>query len=56
MVVLNNNESAQMLKTDRFSEMMGNYTSGKEIISGATITDLKNLKVPAKSALIIELK
>ena len=55
MVVLNNNDSAQTLKTDRFFEMMGNYTSGKEIISEATITDLKNLKVPAKSALILEL-
>ena len=55
MVVLNNNDSAQTLTTDRFSEMMGNYTSGKEVISGATITDLKNLKVPAKSALILEL-
>ena len=56
MVVLNNNESAQTLKTDRFSEMMENYTSGKEVISGKTFTDLKSLDVPAKSAMIIELK
>ena len=56
MVVLNNNESAQTLKTDRFSEMMENYTSGKEVISGKTYTDLKSLDVPAKSAMIIELK
>ncbi len=55
MVVLNNNESAQTLKTDRFSEAMGNYTSGKEVISGKTYTDLKSLEVPAKSALILEL-
>jgi glycosidase len=55
MVVLNNNDSAQTLKTDRFSEMMGNYTSGKEVISGKTYTDLKSLEVPAKSALILEL-
>lgn len=56
MVVLNNNNSDQTITTNRFSEAMGNYTSGKEIISGATITDLKNLKVPATSAMIIELK
>ena len=56
MVVLNNNESAQTLKTDRFSEMMENYTSGKEVISGKTYADLKSLDVPAKSAMIIELK
>jgi len=30
--------------------------SGKEIISGNAFTDLKNLKVPAMSAMIIELK
>ena len=56
MVVLNNNESTQTLKTDRFSEMMENYTSGEEVISGKTYTDLKSLDVPAKSAMIIELK
>ena len=56
MVVLNNNESAQTLKTDRFYEMMENYTSGKEVISGKTYADLKSLDVPAKSAMIIELK
>lgn len=56
MVVLNNNNSDQTLKTDRFSEIMGKCTSGKEVISGNTITELKNLKVPATSAMIIELK
>jgi len=56
MVVLNNNNSEQTLKTDRFSEIIGKCNSGKEVISGNTITDLKNLKVPATSAMIIELK
>ncbi|MDO8929895.1 MAG: glycoside hydrolase family 13 protein [Bacteroidota bacterium] len=56
MVVLNKNTSEKSLDTSRFSEVMDNCTSGKEIISGTTITDLKNLKVPAMSAMIIELK
>jgi hypothetical protein len=56
MVILNNNNSDQTLKTDRFSEIMGKYTSGKEIITENEISDLKNLKVPASSAMIIELK
>jgi neopullulanase len=56
MVVLNNNNSDQTLKTDRFSEIMGKCTSGKEVILGTTIADLKTLKVPATSAMIIELK
>jgi glycosidase len=55
MVVLNNNDSAQTLQTGRFSEIMGKCTSGKEVISGKTYTDLSSLEVPAKSALIIEL-
>ena len=56
MVVLNKNTSEKSLDTSRFNEVMEACTSGKEIISGKTITDLKNLNVPAMSALIIELK
>ena len=56
MVVLNKNATEKSLDTSRFSEVMANCTSGKEIISGNAFTDLKNLKVPAMSAMIIELK
>jgi glycosidase len=56
MVVLNKNQEAKALDTARFSEVMANCTSGKEIISGKTLTDLKTLDVPAMSAMIIELK
>lgn len=56
MVVLNKNTQEKSIDTSRFSEIMGNCTSGKEVISGTNITDLKNLKVPAMSAMIIELK
>jgi len=56
MVVLNKNTDEKNLDTNRFCEVMANCTSGKEIFSGTTITDLKNLKVPAMSAMIIELK
>ena len=56
MVVLNKNAQEKTIDTDRFAEVMANCTSGKEIISGTTITDLKYLKVPASSAMIIELK
>lgn len=56
MVVLNKNQEAKALETARFGEVMAECTSGKDIISGTNITDLKNLKVPAMSAMIIELK
>jgi glycosidase len=56
MVVMNKNAQEKSIDTNRFSEIMDNSTSGKDVISGTTITDLKNLKVPAMSAMIIELK
>jgi glycosidase len=56
MVVLNKNKEEKTIATDRFSEVMENHTSGKEVISGMNITDMKNLKVPGRSAMIIELK
>jgi len=56
MVVLNKNQEAKTLDTIRFSEVMAACISGKEIISGKNITDLKTLNVPAMSAMIIELK
>lgn len=56
MVVLNKNQEAKTLDTTRFSEVMAACTSGKEIISGKNIIDLKTLNVPAMSAMIIELK
>lgn len=56
MVVMNKNSQEKTIETNRFSEIMVNCTSGKEVISGTTITDLKNMKVPAMTAMIIELK
>jgi len=56
MVVLNKNQEAKALDTARFGEVMAGCTSGKDIISGASITDLSSVKVPAMSDMIIELK
>jgi glycosidase len=56
MVILNKNAQDKNLDTSRFNEIMANCTSGKEIISGAAISDMKNLKVAGMSAMIIELK
>lgn len=55
MVVLNKNDQEKAIDTSRFSEVMANCTLGKEVISGTMVSDLKNLKAPAKSALIIVL-
>jgi glycosidase len=55
MVILNKNTEAKTIKTDRFEEVIAGYKSGKEIISGKTISDISEVVVPAKSAVIVEL-
>jgi len=56
MTVLNNNSTKQILNTAHFNEMLSKYSSGFDIISNTTINDLTQLKLNAKSAMIIELK
>jgi glycosidase len=57
MVALNNNETeSKIIDKSRYSEFMGKYTSGKEIISGKALPDLNSITVPPKSAIIVELK
>lgn len=56
MVILNNNEEPRKIDTKRYNEFLGKYKSGTEIIAGREINDLTFLNIPAKSALVIELK
>jgi glycosidase len=56
MVVINNNPETQTFKTKRFAENIGNYQTGKDILSGKTV-DLKNdISIEGKSVLVLELK
>jgi len=55
MVILNKNESDKGLSTSRFKEVLEGFISGKDIISSRKIQDLKEINVPAMSAMIIEL-
>lgn len=57
MVVLNNNERAdKTFTTERFAECMKGYGSALNIETEAIITDLSKIAIPAKSAMILELK
>lgn len=56
MVVLNKNDEAKILDTSRFVESLRGFKTGHDIISGSDIADLKQIQVPAASAMIIELK
>lgn len=57
MVLMNNNENeVAELDTARFNEILKDYKSGREVVSGQTFESLNKIKIPAKSAFIIELK
>ncbi len=56
MVVLNKNEENKQLNTSRFAERMNGFSSGKEIITSSSISNISEFMVPAKAAMIIELK
>ena len=56
MVVINNSNEKQTIKTKRFAESIQNHQSGQDILSGKSV-DLKNdIAIEAKSALVLELK
>jgi glycosidase len=55
MVVLNNNIEDQIIKLDRFAEGLNKKTSGTDILSGEKINLKDQLKVTAKTPMVIEL-
>ena len=55
LVILNENISDQTLEMGRFSDVIQNYTSGKDVITGTTV-DLNNtITIPGKGEYILEL-
>ena len=56
MVIMNNNNEKQTIKTSRFQENIKNYKFGKDVLSEKSF-DLKNdIEIDGKSVLILELK
>ena len=56
MVIANVGKDAKTVDGARFAERTSGYTSGVDVVSGAVISDLKTLKVPAKTAWVVELR
>ena len=56
MVVLNKNDKDIEIPTQRFSEQLKNFQQGIEVLSGQIYPSLKNLLIPARKAVIIELQ
>jgi glycosidase len=56
MIAFNGNDKETTLDTGFFTERMDGFNSGTNVLTGQQITNLKQLTIPAKSTLIIELK
>ncbi|ADB38896.1 glycoside hydrolase family 13 protein [Spirosoma linguale] len=55
MVASNTGDKEISLDTSRFAERMNGFTSARNVQTDALLTDLKMIKLPAKSALVLEL-
>ncbi|MES2652277.1 MAG: glycoside hydrolase family 13 protein [Bacteroidota bacterium] len=55
MIVMNSNDAEKMVSTDRYQERILNAKSGLDIVSNQLV-DIKNIRVPAQTTLILELK
>lgn len=55
MVILNGKNEAKTLDTKRFAERLSGFTHATDIISGQTHADLNSIKIPAKTAVVLEL-
>ena len=56
MVIMSQNKEDKNLDTQRFSERMSGFSTAKNIMTDASVGDLKTLKIPAMSITILELK
>ena len=56
MVIINNSKENKSIKTSRFSENIGKFNFGKDVLSDKTIDLTKEISLEPKSVLILELK
>ena len=55
LVVINNNSQTRELDLSRFSEVLKDYESATDLMSGEEITDLEKLSLDANKALVLKL-
>lgn len=56
MVIVNSNDKEQDLSTTRFNERMNGFTKAVNVITDDALNSVDNIKVPAKSAVVLELR
>ena len=55
MVIVNSNDKEQMVSTARFNERMNGFTKALNVVSDASLSSTNNIRVPAKSTIVLEL-
>jgi glycosidase len=55
MIATNTSDKEISLDTARFAERMNGFTSARNVMTDTKLTDLKLVKLPAKTALVLEL-
>ena len=55
MIATNSNDGETPLETARFVERMAGFTTARNVLTNASITNLKTLTLPAKTAVVLEL-
>ena len=55
MVIMNRNEKQVNIVPSRFTEIIGNNKTGKNILSGKVLDITRSFEVPAKTALVLEI-
>ena len=56
MVLINNSDEVQTVKTDRFAESLTTHKKGKDVLEGKTVDVIKDITMQPKSVLILELQ
>ena len=56
MVILNNNNEEKTLTTQRFQERLQGFNTAENIVTKQSVSNLRDIVLPGKSATILELK
>ncbi|MBC3542290.1 glycoside hydrolase family 13 protein [Rufibacter sediminis] len=56
MVATNSTDKEATMKTDRFAERLNGFTKAKNVLSDENLPNLIDMKIPAKTALVLELQ
>ncbi|MCB2380110.1 glycoside hydrolase family 13 protein [Hymenobacter sp. BT635] len=56
MVMMNSNKDEKAVDLGRFAERLSGFSSGTEVTTGATLSDLKAARIPGRTAWVVELK